>query len=329
MDMIRRVFVVFLAGTFLLAVLDWPVALAQQPTIPADYRVGPGDKVFMSVPQRADLNRELIVDDNGMVELPLIGKVSVSGLTTREIEAKLLQALRDYYPSINTVQATITGAVSQVIYVSGQVRAPGKFNFGTTVNVWEAIREAGGPLESASLDNVRIVKDRSRGGTSTIVNVLAAIEGGSIDALPELEPGDTVIVPTLDEVYTGAFGVNVIGAVLRPGVYRLQARQDLVSALLLAGGPAELAELGGVKIIRPRPDGSTTTVQVNLNDFLEHGDPFANPKLQPGDTVNIPRKNRLIQLATSDVRTMLGLVTALATTALLFITINNEINKTN
>jgi len=326
MNSFRRIAILFLTGTFLLAAFDLPLLMAQQ-VVSADYRVGPGDRMFMSVPQRPDLNRELVVKEDGSVELPLIGAVPVAGLAPRDIEAKLLQSLRDYYPSISTVQITVTEAVSQVVYVSGQVRTPGKFNFSNTVNVWEAIREAGGPLPTASLDNVRIVKDRSRGGTSTIVNVLAAIEGGSIENLPELDPGDTVIVPTIEEVYTGAFGVNVMGAVLRPGVYRLQARQDLVSAVLLAGGPIELAELKNVTIIRPRPDGSTTTVKVNLADFLDHGDPFANPKLHPGDTVNVPRKNRLIQLATSDVRTLLGLITALATTTLLFITINNEANN--
>ncbi len=322
----RRVIAAFLSVTMLAAGVDLPGAMAQAA---GEYRVGAGDRIFMSVPQRPDLNREMEVSEDGNVTLPLIGPVSVSGLTATEIEARLLQALRDYYPSIARVEVTITGAVSRVIYISGQVQNPGRYTFAHKVNVWEAIREAGGPLGTAALDNVRIVKDRARGGTSRVVNVLAAIEGGTVTNLPELDAGDTVIVPTVAEVYTGTFGVNVFGAVARPGVYRLQARQDLVSAILLAGGPTEPADLGRVRIVRPRPDGSTTTIEVDLRGFLERGDPIANPKLQPGDTVHVPRKGRLSQLASSDVRTLLGVATALATTAVLIITIRDRSNNGN
>jgi polysaccharide export outer membrane protein len=322
----RRALAVLTIAVWTSSLIGPPLAAWAQQTLGPDYRVGPGDRIFLSVPQRQDLSRELVVKEDGSVTLPLIGEVVVTGLTAREIEAKLLQALRDYYPSVNRVQITITEAVSQIIYVTGQVRNPGKYTFAKTVNVWELLREAGGPSENASLDNVRIVKDRSRGGTTKIVNVLAAIEGGSVDNLPDLEAGDTVIVPTVEEVYTGTFGVNVFGAVVRPGVYRLQARQDLASAVLLAGGPIQLAELKRVALIRPRGDGTYMTIRVNMANFLDHGDPFGNPKLQPGDTVHIPRKSALVQLATSDVGTLLSMITAIATTTLLVIAIRDQVN---
>ena len=325
MRRLNRIVSSVLLVTFIAAVADLPLALAQ----PAEgqYRVGGGDTIFMSAPQRPDLNRELTVDPEGNVELPLIGKISVNGLTATEIENKLLQALRQYYPSITRLQITVTEAVSQVIYVSGEVRAPGRYTFANTVTVWEAIREAGGPLGTAQLDNVRIIKDRSRGGTSVMVNVLAAIEGGTMENLPELEAGDTVIIPAEQDVYTGSYGVNVFGAVVRPGTYRLTAGQDLISAVLIAGGPIAFADLKKIKIIRPRADGSNETVEINMTAFLEHGDPAANPKLKPGDTVNVPQKGRLIQLATSDFPTLLGLITAFATTALLIVTINDRANN--
>lgn len=323
----RRALAVVTVATLTFNLVGGPLAAWAQQTLAPDYRVGPGDRIFLAVPQRQDLSRELVIKEDGSVTLPLIGEVAINGLTAREIEAKLLQALRDYYPSVNRVQITITEAVSQIIYVTGQVRNPGKYTFPNTVNVWELLREAGGPSESASLDNVRIVKDRSRGGTTTVVNVLAAIEGGSVDNLPDLEAGDTVIVPTIEEVYTGTFGVNVFGAVVRPGVYRLQARQDLASAVLLAGGPVELAELKNVSVIRPRGDGTYQTIRVDMAAFLDHGDPFGNPKLQPGDTVHIPRKSALVQLATSDIRTLLSLITAIATTTLLVIAIQDRIRE--
>lgn len=323
MDIVRRCITVALILSLLAASTVTPV-LAQMPGQVTEYRVVQGDRIFLSVPQRPDLNRELMVKEGGVVTLPLIGDVDVGGLTAREIEQRLLQALQDYYPSVKRIDVSVTQAVSQVIYVSGQVNSPGKYNFGTPPTVWEAIREAGGPLPEASLDNVRVVKDRSRGGTSTVVNVQEALERGSVDNLPELEGGDTVIVPAVAVMYTGAFGVNVFGAVVKPGVYRLQARQDLISAILVAGGPIERADLGKLKIIRPRPDGTIATVDIDLNRFLNDGDPLSNPELFPGDTINIPRQGRLSQLFNSDIGLWLSVVTTAVTVTALVVTLRDS-----
>jgi polysaccharide export outer membrane protein len=311
---------------FLLAVLDVP-AFAQQAFSSSDYRVGVGDRIFLSVPARPDLNRELVIEEGGVVNLPLIGDVAVAGLTVDEIEKKLLAAIKDYYPSITKIEITIREAVSQVIYITGQVGSPGKYNFYKSPNLWEAIREAGGATPTASLDNVRVVKDRSKGGQSAVYNVQNALEVGSVEQLPELEAGDTVIVPTLAEVYTGSFGVNVFGSVVAPGIYKLQSRQDLITAILQAGGPARIAELAKVNIVRPNPDGSISTITIDFSRFLNYGDPFANPKLKPGDTVYVPEKSRGKQMAEADLTLVLTLLTTTLTVMALTITINERLNR--
>ncbi len=321
----RRVTAAILCWLFLLAVLDVPV-FAQQVFSSSDYRVGEGDRIFLSVPARPDLNRELVIEEGGIVNLPLIGDVPVAGLTVDEIEKKLMAAIKDYYPSITKIEITIREAVSQVIYITGQVGSPGKYNFTKSPNLWEAIREAGGATPTASLDNVRVVKDRSKGGQSAVYNVQNALELGSVGQLPELEAGDTVIVPTLAEVYTGSFGVNVFGSVVAPGIYKLQSRQDLITAILQAGGPAPIAELANVNIVRPNPDGSISTITIDFNRFLNYGDPFANPQLKPGDTVYVPQKSRGKQMAEADLTLVLTLLTTTLSVVALSLTINDRLN---
>lgn len=324
MNIVRRFIAGTLVFTFLLAVVELPLVLAQQAELMEGYRVGQGDRIYLTVPQRPDLNRDLTIKEGGMVTLPLIGDVNVDGLTVPEIQRKLLEALQDYYPSISRIEITITQALSKIIYVSGEVNNPGKYTFRSTPNLWEAIREAGGPRPTALLDAVRIIKDRSRGGMSSVVNVTAALEGGSVEDLPDLEVGDTIIIPARAETYTGAFGVNVFGSVLNPGVYRLQARQDLISAILLAGGPLDIAALGDLKIIRPQSDGTVVTVGVDLSKYLENGEPLSNPKLYPGDTVYVPQQGWAARLFKSDVGLLLDVITTGLTAAVLIITIRES-----
>lgn len=325
MDWIRRpLAVVIIAGlTAAFAGVSTTRAQPRTPEAPpVNYRIGAGDRIFLSVPQRADLNRELVVDENGRVTLPLIGEIQVGGMTAQDVESRLLLAIRDYYPSVERIDVSITQALSQVIYLTGQVTTPGKYTFPSPPKLWGAIREAGGPLTTADLSRVRIIKDRSRGGTSVVVNVQEAIEFGTIEDLPDLDAGDTVIVPALEQVYTGSFGVNVIGAVTAPGVYRLQARQDLISAVLLAGGPIPEARLDKLNIIRPNPDGTIETLEVNLNRYLEEGDPFSNPPLRPGDTVNVPRVSQWSYVR--DPRLLVSLLTATVSLATLFVALSSN-----
>lgn len=295
------------------------------PQLGPEYRVGPGDQIYLSVPQRPDLNRQLVVNEAGAVNLPLVGNVTVRGLNKVEIEGKLLQSLREYYPSVNRVQINITQALSNVIFVSGEVRFPGKYSFPTDVNVWEAIREAGGPSPTATLSAVRVVQDRVRGGNSALVDVQLALESGTLETLPMLKPGDTIIVPGAEETYTGVSGVNVTGAVLKPGNYRLTGRQDLMGAILMAGGPSDRANLSSVRLIRPDTDGQAETIKLNVNKFLEEGQMDSNPKLRPGDTVEVGRK----AFSGRDVGLILGFVTAVGTLVLLYYSIQNEASTSN
>lgn len=327
-----RTVVMTIALVFTLGVVSPAFAQTQRTDQPktnaplgADYRVGPGDHIYLSVPQRPDLNRQLAVGENGAVSLPLVGNVPVAGLNKTEIESKLLQSLREYYPSVNRVEVTITQALSNVIFVSGEVRFPGKYSFPQDVNVWEAIREAGGPVPSATLSSVRVVRDRARGGTSELVDVQSALENGTVENLPVLRPGDTVIVPGAEETYTGTAGVNVAGQVTKPGNYRLTGRQDMMGAILIAGGPTEAADLTDVVLIRPDNDGRAQKYKVNVKHFLEDGKMEANPKLKPGDTVTVGKRT----FTGRSLGLVLSFVTTIGTLVLLYYTIQNEASTSN
>jgi polysaccharide export outer membrane protein len=258
----------------------------------ASYRFVIGDHLLISVPARPSFNREVTIDANGNILLPLVGPLAVAGLTATEINAKIYLALHEYYPSLEPEDLTVEPAKGLTIYVTGEVGVPGKYMFQTPPNLWAAMREAGGPTGNAALSDVRIVKDGTKGGESRVVDVQHAVDNGTVDSLPPLEEGDTVIVGSTEgTTYTGSFGVNIFGEVNSPGMYRLQTKQDLASALLLAGGPTERANLSDVKVVRARPEGGFQTYELNLDDYLKKGKSDQNIMLQAGDTVSIARQN--------------------------------------
>ncbi|UCG51901.1 MAG: SLBB domain-containing protein [Candidatus Latescibacterota bacterium] len=278
------------------------------------YRFKPGDRISITVPDRPSMNRELIIDEKGVVTFPIAGDIEVVGLTQREIHDKMYQVLHEYYPSLEKQDFSVEAVPGLMVYVTGEVSRPGGYTFTDPPTLWEAIREAGGPTGEAALDAVRVVEDQSKGGASRTVDVLSALEKGSTDKLPVLRGGDTVVILSKDETYIGSLGVNVLGAVENPGFYRLQSdHRDVMSAIIMAGGPTGDASLSKITVVRVQDDRTPITQRVNLEKFLEDGDIAQNPLLLPGDTVNVAEKSRWFR---SNFPLFLSLVATTATVIL-------------
>jgi protein involved in polysaccharide export with SLBB domain len=161
-------------------------AFAQLEPGEKDYRYRAGDTVYLSVPMRPSLNGDLVIDESGAVVLPLIGRVDVAGLTLEEMHAKIYQALRDLYPSLRDTDVDLEPSLGYVVYVTGAVNKPGRYAFSGPPRVWDAIRRAEGPTGEAALDMVRIVDAESDSSLSRVVNVLRALETGTVERLPRL-----------------------------------------------------------------------------------------------------------------------------------------------
>lgn len=94
----------------------------------ADYEVGPGDVLKVIVVGQAELTSSFTVDTEGMVNLPILGKVKASEHTTLELERKLTTLLVDGQ-FLKRPQVTVTVAEfgSQKVFVAGEVQKPGQY----------------------------------------------------------------------------------------------------------------------------------------------------------------------------------------------------------
>ena len=287
----------FVAAAVLSVALTFPVpyrACAQE------VRLRPGDRVELSVPQRSELDRRLLIDESGRVNIPIVGEVEIGGMSLGEARAVLLRKLREIYPSVQTVTLNLAGEESgRVIYVHGAVLEPGKYGFEKNPTVWEAIREAGGATSTAALDVVRIVRAGGEGPRTQIIDLQSAIESGNLDDLPILRPGDAVIVSESTTMHATTGSVRVIGAVRAPGPYILTGDKTLIDAILAAGGGAETANLKKVTVIRNLQNGSRVTMTFDFKRYLEKGDIRHNPNILPGDTVNVPARNQMLAVLAS------------------------------
>ena len=133
--------------------------------------------------------RGVLVAQDGTVNLPLVGVVRVSGLTSREV-ANLLS--REYSRYIKHSHVTVD-LLNKRVFVLGEVRNPGRVDVvEDTTNLLEALATTGDLTEFAARNSIKIIRGtRERPEVETID--LTKLSALSLNRLT-LYPNDVVYV---------------------------------------------------------------------------------------------------------------------------------------
>jgi polysaccharide biosynthesis/export protein len=166
------------------------------------YTVNPGDEIEIYVWGEERLQRVIRVLPDGTFSFPLVGRVVGVGQLPSQIETAITKGLEGQYRGqVPQVTVSVKLPAGLQFSVAGRVKSPGTFSPGRYVNLLEALSFAGGPDEFANLDNIAIVRKGANGLTTIKAKIGGAFKGGSQArdfspaAIPEIESGDTVIVP--------------------------------------------------------------------------------------------------------------------------------------
>jgi len=130
----------------------------------ADFVVGPGDKLAISVHRRPDLSGEFRVLPGGALSLPFLGNLPVAGKSVEQVRDAVAQRLRDDAALLDP-RVSVEVAEMQPILVAGAVRRPGQYPFQVGMTVGHALAAAGGarrldPEEAGA--HIEIVRLRER-----------------------------------------------------------------------------------------------------------------------------------------------------------------------
>jgi polysaccharide export outer membrane protein len=160
---------------------------------PFDFRLGPGDRLQVSVWGEQQLTQEIQVAADGSISYPLIGDVQLGGMSLAEARVEMAKRLRDTYVD-PVVSLTLIEMRSHVLHVAGEVARPGTIPYVTGATVLGAIQAAGGFIPAtAELGEVRVIRRRMTTPQAFVVDVESVLEGSCRDMW--LAPGDAVYVP--------------------------------------------------------------------------------------------------------------------------------------
>lgn len=256
------------------------------PGFNAIYQIGPTDVLGIKVFGEDNLSNNYTVDSDGSITFPLIGRVQVSGKTTRQIEEQLTKTLDADFIKKPQVSVEIATYRARSIYVIGEVRSPGRYSIQGPQTLLEVIAHAGSTTPTAS--NTIIVQRYKDGiaaaisapalpgdtGSAEVMRVsLEDLREGRLTANILLQDNDTIIVPPAERFYVSGF-------VKQPGSFVLRTGMTVRQAIAEAGGISDRGSTRGIKIIR-KVDGKEVELDADMADLV-----------RPNDTIRV--RQRLI-----------------------------------
>ena len=190
--------VVILTGTMAAPVAGQPLtSLAAHQNGAMDrgeYRIGPEDRLQISVWQNEAMSREVAVRPDGMISLPLVNDVKVAGLTPMELRDFLLTKLAVYMPNPE-VSVIVTAVQSFKVAVIGEVVQQGRYELKSRTTVLEVLAMARGLTQFASRSRIVILRQDGKTVKRIPFNYNKVIVAGGEEENLSLQPGDIILVP--------------------------------------------------------------------------------------------------------------------------------------
>ena len=236
---------------------------------PDDYRLGPGDEVYIDVWGASQQRFECTVSPEGVINIENFGPVQVSGLTVAQTNARLRSTLGARYAG-SDVRLTVGQTRTITVDVMGEVKTPGTYTLSAFSTVFHALYMAGGTNDIGTLRNIKVFRN---GRQITTCDIYDYILNGNMKGNVRLQSGDVVVVGSYECL------VQVTGKVKRPMYYEMKSTESVGTLLRYAGGFTGDAYDQLVRLIRK--SGGQLSV-FSLDEF-ERG----NFQLADGDSVAV------------------------------------------
>lgn len=247
---------------------------------PGYYQLKPGQKLIDILALAGGMTADAASD---AVQVTHIDDDNNSIVTIYDVDA-VIKGISSINPVIAPGSIIFVPERNNSVLVFGEVRIPGYYPVSATTHLLDAIAKAGGFTDKAATDSVSLAH---------IVNGETVIETIDVNAIMEtghgnipLVGGEVIIVPELNT------DVLVLGEVNQPGMYTIQKGERVLDVIAKAGGLRQSAD---ELITVTRGEGEFQQIfTVDYREIVESGSNETNIRVNGGDIIYVPQKNRRV-----------------------------------
>jgi protein involved in polysaccharide export with SLBB domain len=226
-----------------------------------DYVLGPGDELKIYLWGNIQQNFSVVVDALGNIDLPKVGRMTVSNLSLARASNLIETELGKHFANF-TLEVTMGQLKTISVFVLGAAKTPGKYNVDSLSSVLHVLYASGGPSNKGSLRNIRLIRD-SR--TYRIIDLYDLLLYGDNSSDILLKSGDIIFVPNIGSV------AAIKGAVKTPAIFEIQDNTNLYDLTRMAGEYTRNSYIKEINIVRKNIDNGRFELKTvsfpSLNDF--------------------------------------------------------------
>ena len=249
--------------------------------VPPEYVLGPGDELQMQFYGSRDDSLNLVIDREGVIELPKVGALTLVGLSFVQAKALIAEQVRQKMIGVTT-SVTMGRLRSIRVFVLGDAEHPGSYLISGLSTISHALFSAGGVSKKGSLRHIQLKRN---GNVVKELDLYDFLLKGNSRGDERLLPGDVIFIPPIGAV------IGVAGQVNRPAIYELRAEKTAQEVAEMAGGVLADADVKHLQIDRLSQTGGRNILDFDLKQStkIQNGDIlmlFAVPGMR-ADTVSL------------------------------------------
>lgn len=146
------------------------------------YRLGIGDKLKLAVFGEENLSGQFEVNALGQVALPLVGEVPAKGMAIAEFRDAVARRLAEGY--LRNPRVTVEVLNYRSIFVHGEVKSGGEFQYKNGLTLRDAIAMAGGYTYRANQEHLFLVREGEQERRLALPSDVPVLPGDNI-RIPE------------------------------------------------------------------------------------------------------------------------------------------------
>lgn len=243
-----------------------------------NYKLGPGDKISVTIWGLSQFSGEFTLDDLGNVTPNLVGRINLKGKTYKQVQNIILKRFGQVY-RFNSSEISVTLSYSKLISVNivGEVVSPGTFSIPSINSAFNILTLSNGLSPNGSVRNIAVVRNGLVVGT---LDVYKFLKNPDESSQLYLSDGDFILVPVIENI------IGVSGEIRNPGSYELKSDETLKDLITFSGGFKANASTNSISVFS-RTDSGIVVRSFNMEEA-------ESVQLNNGDSVVVGEKSSVI-----------------------------------
>tara|TARA_Y100000590_G_C15726319_1_gene1015376 strand:- start:1528 stop:3477 length:1950 start_codon:yes stop_codon:yes gene_type:complete len=252
---------------------------------PANYILGPGDEIIISLWGETELRQEYAVSRDGNIYVEKVGLLNIMGKSIEDARKYLLDQFGRIYstlkgPMPSTYMDISLGQLRSInINIVGEVNYPGLYPVHPFSTPITSLIQAGGVKTTGSLRKIEVKRN------NTIISKIDLYDyliNGNLPNDIQLRDQDVIIVPIR------ASTVTIDSSILRPGIYEAMENETVYQMIDYAGGTTwDASHTIGLKRFIPFNNRKFHDVSTE-NYYIDYRD-SKKISIQDGDIITIQK----------------------------------------